>query len=452
MGIIVAPLALVLLATGITLLVRGLRGVAVDDHPVCRRCRFDLVGLPKTSARCSECGADLSVPHAIFAGNRRRRPGLIAAGVVVLLPCLAGLVLLTVMTVSNVAWIEYAPQWYVMWQARGATAAVHDPALAELSRRLASSLMSDGQVAVVVDAGLELQADRSATWVPAWGDLIESARTAGKVPDEKWHQYLKNAPDYTLAVRPEVRRGDKLILQLRQAPSRVGKNSRLWARTNFTCQPDSDLIARSQLAEQSSNNNTLSTFGGGSVGHYLSLDPALVAKALDGPKNLHIKVSTGIYVTQPLSEKAIADVTTTQDLSSPWTLVPADAPTVRAVDDPSARPAVEAGIQVQELTLRFSPTYPQIMIKIGKLPVPIAYRVILRAGDREWQAGQIYAPANSSTTWGTGGEAKGLTAGRVDVVLRPDPTVAAETVDMHDYWNGEVVIKDVAVQRPDKSK
>ncbi|HYO10382.1 MAG TPA: hypothetical protein VER17_15540 [Tepidisphaeraceae bacterium] len=47
-------------ATGaLVLLVLGMRGRRVDDHPVCRRCGFDLVGPPGGTATCSECGADL---------------------------------------------------------------------------------------------------------------------------------------------------------------------------------------------------------------------------------------------------------------------------------------------------------------------------------------------------------------------------------------------------------
>jgi cytochrome c-type biogenesis protein CcmH/NrfF len=43
-------LPLLLLLLGVLLVVRGMRGRAVDDHPICRRCGFDLFGRPEGSA------------------------------------------------------------------------------------------------------------------------------------------------------------------------------------------------------------------------------------------------------------------------------------------------------------------------------------------------------------------------------------------------------------------
>src|SRR3954447_10809108 len=55
------------------LLAWSVRRRRVDDHPVCRRCGFDLTGRPAGSSGCSECGADLSRRRAIRRGNRARR-------------------------------------------------------------------------------------------------------------------------------------------------------------------------------------------------------------------------------------------------------------------------------------------------------------------------------------------------------------------------------------------
>jgi hypothetical protein len=35
-----------------------------------------------------------------------------------------------------------------------------------------------------------------------------------------------------------------------------------------------------------------------------------------------------------------------------------------------------------------------------------------------------------------------------DVVLRPDPAPALGTIDMTQYWDGEIVIKNVPVEWP----
>src|SRR5215218_3121633 len=73
------------MTAGIVLILFGTRGRRVDDHPLCRRCGFDLTGRPQTSDRCPECGADLSAHRAIRIGRRTRRPWSIALGIVFVL-------------------------------------------------------------------------------------------------------------------------------------------------------------------------------------------------------------------------------------------------------------------------------------------------------------------------------------------------------------------------------
>lgn len=45
-----------LAALGLALFWRGWRGRRIDNHPWCRKCRFDLKGLWPGAARCPECG------------------------------------------------------------------------------------------------------------------------------------------------------------------------------------------------------------------------------------------------------------------------------------------------------------------------------------------------------------------------------------------------------------
>jgi ribosomal protein L37E len=61
---------------GVVIFWRGMRGRRVgDDHPFCRRCGFDLFGLPPGRDVCTECGADLkrrswvSIPSAATAAS-----------------------------------------------------------------------------------------------------------------------------------------------------------------------------------------------------------------------------------------------------------------------------------------------------------------------------------------------------------------------------------------------
>ncbi|MBL8763605.1 MAG: hypothetical protein JNM07_04980 [Phycisphaerae bacterium] len=77
--------ALVPSAVFLLLFLAARRGRRADDHPVCRACRFDLVGVYPGRATCPECGADLSAAHSVRVGNRVRRTRLAAFSLVMLL-------------------------------------------------------------------------------------------------------------------------------------------------------------------------------------------------------------------------------------------------------------------------------------------------------------------------------------------------------------------------------
>src|SRR3954468_17278791 len=67
------------------LLVYAWRGRLTDDQPLCRKCGFDLFGLPETSRCCPECGAELSRKRATRVGHRRKRGPLLVLGTLLLL-------------------------------------------------------------------------------------------------------------------------------------------------------------------------------------------------------------------------------------------------------------------------------------------------------------------------------------------------------------------------------
>src|SRR3954449_11905348 len=67
--LLAAAIPLGAMAIALIVLRRGARGRRIDDHPLCRKCRYDLFGLPAPTA-CPECGADLTKPAAVVIGNR----------------------------------------------------------------------------------------------------------------------------------------------------------------------------------------------------------------------------------------------------------------------------------------------------------------------------------------------------------------------------------------------
>ncbi len=70
--LIVLALLLAVSLIGLILFIRCWRGKRIDDHPLCRRCRYDLIGTPEPRKTCPECGTDLTDSHALVIGSRKR--------------------------------------------------------------------------------------------------------------------------------------------------------------------------------------------------------------------------------------------------------------------------------------------------------------------------------------------------------------------------------------------
>jgi hypothetical protein len=454
-------LAALLLIAGTFLLIRGLRGRRIDDHPLCRRCGFDLIGLPADVKNCSECGADVSSPRAIRIGHRKRRAGLASLGAVLIAPVVLGVALLAYMSASNVKWIERAPYWFVARQSRSTVASERDAALTELIRRIHANQLSAQQVKPLTDAALAAQADLSIPWSVGWGDIIEAAHGAGKLPDDDWKQYLVRIPMYTIATRPEVRRGDDLPVRTSQMPARSGRGGLAYAWTEVSIDDGSDLISpqeRVQLRGRNGSAGITATMGGGSSLHVMLLDQKAAAAAPLGTKHLRLSIKIGVYDNQAAGSSGTTPplATRTDHLAATWTLVAADAPTIKLVERPGARAAVEKSIKISDLSAGGRGggggggrnAWVTMSMSFDNPPVPLAHKIYLRSkdGSREWPITGIYVKGNASHGWGTGGDANDFDEDVVDVIFRPDAKTALNTIEMTEYWNGEAVVPDVKVK------
>lgn len=70
-----------LFAVAIIMLLAGLRGRKLDEHPVCRGCGFYLVGMYPGGERCPECGKALD-ERSVRIGRRERRRALMIGGAI----------------------------------------------------------------------------------------------------------------------------------------------------------------------------------------------------------------------------------------------------------------------------------------------------------------------------------------------------------------------------------
>ena len=255
---------------GVALVIRGLVGRRIDDHPICRKCRFDLVGLydpaqPTREIRCPECGAELQTPattniehphtkpdlthHSndradttldggtgvspvsssqttgetpvppihqtksrrkhkpVRLGARRKRRGALTVGVVFLLASLSIVGALGWGAANTYNWNTIKPTWWLLLESKSADAAIAQPVLAELVSRAAKGKLPQPTVERLAQRGLVIQANDNATWLPEWGDLIELAYRKGWLSDEDIQQYAQRALDVSILVRSPIMLG-----------------------------------------------------------------------------------------------------------------------------------------------------------------------------------------------------------------------------------------------------
>ncbi|MCZ6852211.1 MAG: hypothetical protein O7F17_11270, partial [Planctomycetota bacterium] len=127
---------------GLALLWIGLHGKRINNHPWCRKCKYDLVGSPEVPAICPECGVSLKKQRSVRIGQRCKRPAFSALGTVVLI--------LTVSTAGWAGWREsrdfdfntVKPVWLLKQESTSSNTTVAGAARLELWWRLDESIFS----------------------------------------------------------------------------------------------------------------------------------------------------------------------------------------------------------------------------------------------------------------------------------------------------------------------
>ena len=456
-------------ASSLLLVWRGWRGRQVDTHPLCRRCGYDLVGLPLVtsevdpadSARqraCPECGADLRRRRAVRTGNRVRHRGQIVTGAVLLVPCLALAGLLAWVRARDVDHQKHKPVWWLANDACSSDVAQRRNAFAELNRRRTARLLSPRHVQSLVERALAVQGNPARVWDAGWGDWLETVRTEGKLSPEQWSRYWRQAWTWKLTTRPRVRRGDPLPVWIAATSPRIG--SRTTAR--FAIVPD---IVEWKLGEHLCDpvlvQRVTGTLGWSParerIGVHIIPDDDLLARLLDGPLPVRctIELMTIDRDRAGASPNAVrgatASVPARLDVTGTFALTPASGPPVALVTPADAASGMRQSVSVTGMTV--TPEDVGLHLSVLNPPLHVACRVVLRAADREWDMGMVVVGQGQTTVRSFSravlpDDAQALRRAReVQLVLRPDARLAATTVNMWSIWGADIVVP-VAVPLP----
>lgn len=194
------------LVIGAILTVRGWCGPRIDDHPRCRRCRYDLSGIddPQT---CPECGRALTRRRAVRHGRRRRRRVVLVFGVLLLLLGATGGGMVGVDRAKSIEWDPHKPTWWLTSDLRNGRLRAWN----ELRRRQNHDALSVDQTVTLV--GIARDQIALAPWNPLneYGPLafIEQAWIDGHADDGDLDTTLSRLP-VSLTVQRSGRTGGSL--------------------------------------------------------------------------------------------------------------------------------------------------------------------------------------------------------------------------------------------------
>lgn len=190
---IVFLVAVALAITGCALAWIGWCGKKIDDHPLCRKCGFDLVGKPATSKVCSECGANLERPRAVKIGRRQRQGFALWSGATLLILVMGFSTVAIAGVLKGVNWRKYEPVSWLAYESKSSSQLGRTAAVNELFLRFSLGKLGKVDFPLVVDAGLTVQGRSDWAWDPKWGNLIEKGRATGWVSDAQWYRYGSQA-------------------------------------------------------------------------------------------------------------------------------------------------------------------------------------------------------------------------------------------------------------------
>lgn len=440
----------ILVLVGSALLAAGLAGKRIDDHPICRRCRFDLVGLPESAEVCPECGSSLGRPKAVRVGHRQRRRGLIALGAVATLIGMTIFGLFSWQTLSGNP--SQLPAWALEAEARWAGGQTNLEAWDELALRVKAGTLGKARTLRMVDIALARQKPPALAWKQTThGDYIDAVNAAGLLDDERLATYLRQSITPRVRVRRVVRAGDPIPMGLGVSSIRLGRQGVIYLRSTIK----SNKLPGTRLTHgiQDTRINVYTGLGGSS-----SRDSAKFELDTDhfetppGEHTMRVVVGYGVYQGSPQEGgEPLAEWEQTYEL--PIRIVPADEKTVTLVEPTaeSRRDMLDA-ISVDSIRIASKPgEYSYTNVRTSGTTEDFAFDVYLEADGERWNAGQLCGRAGSRIiVFGLGAIwPDSVHPKKLDVVLEPSEDVAEHSVDVIRIWNGTIRIRDVPVVQPE---
>lgn len=182
---------------GFVFLIRAIFGRRITDHPFCRRCRYDLIGLNlSTPSPCPECGHTVLIDsRSVINGRRRVRFILLAIALVMMTVGSAGIGWSSIKRHPSLEYVD----WNVIYEQSSEPAlrlyeSLNDEeATYELYRRMTKGKISDKGLRTLIDRAMKHIADPSASYDFRWGSVLLYALYDNKLTDSERTTFIEGS-------------------------------------------------------------------------------------------------------------------------------------------------------------------------------------------------------------------------------------------------------------------
>jgi hypothetical protein len=305
---------------GVLLFVIGLRGRRINDHPICARCRFDLIGLANPAA-CPECGSELGKARAIRTGARRKRPAFMATGAaMLLLTALAATVVQGGSTLDR-----YMPSWLLVLECRFRAPARVSGMLTELIARSDRNELSNAARATLARQALHAQSTNLPDWSREWASVLSDPTFSALLTPKERDAAAAAGSNVKLQARGIARSGGELPISITHSVSDRFLHAGRMCLTHDVRVVIRDSAGKIVYEWKEEHAQTYGATPGSTIGATWTVQPDIAPGKYKAELSCLLRVPAvggGGNVELPASA--------TQDV----TIVPADQPTVELVHDP----------------------------------------------------------------------------------------------------------------------
>jgi hypothetical protein len=435
---------------GVGLLVLGVRGQRLNDHPICRACSFDLVGIYPAQERCPECGARIADAFAVRFGARRPRPFALVSGAAILLLCTGLTGLLGASAIGILDWNSVKPEWVLLRELRTA-----DPIEArdELIKRQRNGRLSPAATRSLINAALSVHGNPEAAWDVAWPAFLEDLWADGLLTREDLGRYAKQTVHISASAAPRARQGAHAPLHSRVTIDRVIRGPEpIYIRAQTVSasivghDPHEGKLRggiRTQLGPHSGG------WGSSTAAVVPDLPPGTYPARLVERLTFHLNSDDD----PPFAELEYAADLTVE-------IVPADTQLITLITDPEIGCEIRSVLKLRnariasrseatEIDGQVHPGYTNLWIEFepALLPIAIAFDLLVRCGERTVRLGTISARAGRVHFPLQAPQhilIRDFHCDIVDLILRPS-IAAAENSSLDSIWGEEIIFEDVVL-------